>query len=122
LKVRIAEGFAERDVLLKDLPQLIEEKEDGEILCYSETYNFETSISQNCQLFEEWFDFIINSVSTKIECKEGDHDNLQFMPSILKYMRILIKKKLPLWSAIMTPVFKYGSKTSSNEYPRGIQF
>jgi len=43
----------------------------------------------------------------------GNHDNMQYNPSIAKKLYNFCKL-LPCWSAVMTPIFGYGSITESS--------
>ena len=63
--------------------------------------------------FKMWFESIAESIKTKVFEGEGDHDNLQYLPEIIKCIANLMKR-FPLWSVIMTPYFGYGNKTVSS--------
>lgn len=63
--------------------------------------------------FSSWVENIANKCKLLVEEEEGDHDNSQYLPQIVDLCTNL-SKKLPLWTTIMVPLFKYGSITSSS--------
>jgi len=52
-------------------------------------------------------------LEAKTKGESGDHDNMQYDPSIAKKLNSFCKL-LPCWSAVMTPIFGYGSLTESS--------
>lgn len=52
-------------------------------------------------------------LEAKTKVDSGDHDNMQYDPSIAKKLNSFCKL-LPCWSALMTPIFGYGSLTESS--------
>ncbi|XP_031333864.1 uncharacterized protein LOC116163874 [Photinus pyralis] len=62
--------------------------------------------------FPEWVNVLrMNVAETLEDC--GDHDNLHYLPSLVKPFCDLCTK-LPLWTAIMQPYFQYGKLSASS--------
>jgi len=51
--------------------------------------------------------------------KIGDHDNMQFDENIANKL-LKFCKLLPCWSAVMTPIFKYGNITESSASSKSL--
>lgn len=63
--------------------------------------------------FSSWVQDLANKSKLLVEEEEGDHDNSQYLPHIVD-LCVNLSKKLPLWTAIMVPLFEYGSTTASS--------
>ena len=63
--------------------------------------------------FKLWFQNLAESIKNKVILDQGDHDNAQYLPEVIKNVANLMKT-FPLWSGIMIPFFGYGYKTTSS--------
>ena len=64
---------------------------------------------------------LIKDWTESIQGFVGDHDNHQYLPSLVKTI-VKFTKFLLLWSGIMIPEFQYGSTMASSECSGGEQF
>lgn len=77
-------------------------------------YTYNDIISKTTSSIFEEFKLIYENI--KIEAlndDNGDHDNMQFCPSIGKKL-LDFCKLIPCWSAIMVPIFNYGNITETS--------
>ena len=107
LKKLISGVNDENDLLNKVLDECVsnEKKEDEQFFD-----NFEDSSLHG---FEDFAKSLEKDCTESIQGFEGDHDNHQYLPSLVKTI-VKFMKFLPLWSGIMIPEFKFGSTTASS--------
>lgn len=107
LKCRIA-GITFVDDFISNLESTSEFKEDNHNPLTSKD-DFESIVIH--EEIQEIHDTCLNE--SMIYGKIGDHDNMQYDTNIAKKL-LKFCKLLPCWSAIMTPIFKYGNITESS--------
>jgi hypothetical protein len=68
--------------------------------------------------FKVWFNTIVQQVTDRISGDEGNRGNQQHLPEIVEEVRKLAHL-FPLWTAVMTESFAYGSLTASTAAVEG---
>lgn len=87
---------------------------DGDDSENLENYTIDEEDTPSTSIFEEiQTSFNLCLEEAKCENNNGDRDNLQYSPGIAKKLLALCKL-LPLWSAVMIPIFEYGNITESS--------
>jgi len=61
---------------------------------------------------QEWANAIFEK--SKFSVQEGSRINPLFLPSLAPVLIKIMKQLLPLWSAVMLPIFKYGEEVCSS--------
>ena len=80
----------------------------------NELFEDHYQITSPCTVFDEVKKiYDICAQEKKDRRNVGDHDNMQWDPLIAAKL-LEFSKLLPLWSAVMTPIFGYGSLTASS--------
>uniref|UniRef100_T1JFD5 MULE transposase domain-containing protein n=1 Tax=Strigamia maritima TaxID=126957 RepID=T1JFD5_STRMM len=59
-----------------------------------------------------WINSILEQVQTNL-LDDGDRDNIQHLPAIVSPL-LKLCYTIPVWTAVMVPVFKYGNQTASS--------
>lgn len=106
LKQRIATHTMIDDKII-DLEKIYDKSEEDILLMTEDEYE---TIGMN-----EDINLIYETClqETKINGAIGDHDNMQYDPSIAKKLHSFCKL-LPCWSAVMVPIFGYGNITENS--------
>jgi len=104
-------GFIDFEKQFEEIIATAESEDDARILVEEEFELQNKGLDQFDNPFQEWANGIFEKSKSFVQ--EGSGINPLYLPSLVP---VLIKsmKLLPLWSAVMLPIFKYGDEVCSS--------